>query len=114
MKKIKLPNFPKTIKIHVFKGESGRLLAKLTDFNVFTEADDLNSLFFQVNDLIYTYFDIPKKYQDGIQYIPSKAAQEHLIKTASAEKPNTQDIIVKSLYSIELLKRLCAGNSSFL
>lgn len=114
MKRVKLSKLPKSIKIHVFKGESGRLLARLTEFDVFTEADDLNSLFFQVNDLIYTYFDIPKKYQDDIQYIPSKSAQEQLIKTANAKKPNTQNIVVKSLYSPELLQRLGSGNLSFL
>lgn len=66
MKKTKLPKIPKTIQIDVRKGESGALLARLPEYDVFTEADDLNELFFQVNDLIYTYFDIPKEYQDEI------------------------------------------------
>ncbi len=75
---------PKTIRVHVVRGSSGALLATLTDFDVFTEADNLNDLFFQVNDLIVTLFDVPKKYQNETCYIPDKNTQQKLIKIASS------------------------------
>jgi len=70
--KKEFPQLPKTIKVDVSKGESGVLVAQLTEFEIFTEADTLNELWLQVNDLIYTYFDIPQKYQEHITYIPPR------------------------------------------
>lgn len=77
---------PASIQVDVSKGVSGTLLAKLSRYDVFTEADSLNELFLQVNDLIYTYFDIPKKLQEKIRYIPSPASQEKLIKISEQKK----------------------------
>lgn len=82
MKKFK--SLPQTIRVHVVKGSSGRLLATLIKYGVFTEADNLNDLFFQVNDLIITLFDVPKKYQNETCYIPDKNTQQKLIKIASS------------------------------
>lgn len=106
MAKQQLPKLPLKIKVDVFKGESGALLARLPEYDVFTQAEDLNNLLLQVNDLIYTYFDVPKKYQSDIQFVPSKEAQEHLIKVATKENSKPQNITIQSLYAPYLLEKL--------
>ncbi len=80
---MKLPKLPTTIKVDVKKGESGALVATLSEYDVSTQAHDLAHLFLQVNDLIYTFFDVPKKYQEGIRFNPSKEAQEKLMQVYS-------------------------------
>ena len=83
--------FPSKIHVSVKKGESGSLLVDLPELDIFTEADNLNDLFYQVNDLIYTYFDIPKKEQNNIRYIPSLSAQQLLIKIANEPMQNMSE-----------------------
>lgn len=99
-----LPKLPDKIRVSVIKGESGALLARLPDYDVFTEADNLNDLVFQVNDLIYTFFDVPKKYQDDIFFQPGRATQEELVKIASqpAHKSFSQ-INIRSYYSSQIM-----------
>lgn len=102
-KALNFPQLPSAIHVDVSKGTSGVLLAKLTQYNIFTEADSLNDLFLQVNDLIYTYFDVPKKYQGQITYIPPKTIQYELVKIASqtTTKSYTQ-FTVKPQYDLKL------------
>lgn len=88
MKKKDLLKLPQKIKVSVSKGESGCLVAQLPEFDIFTEADNLSHLFFQVNDLIYTYFNIPKKYQNEIYFRPPLHEQRRLIRIA--EQANTK------------------------
>jgi hypothetical protein len=78
----KLPQLPKAIQVDVTKGESGVLLVNLPEYTVFTEADTLNELFNQVNDLIYAFFDVPSEYQDKICYIPPRSVQADLVRIA--------------------------------
>lgn len=92
--------------VNVFKGESGALLAKLPEYDVFTEADNLSHLFLQVNDLIYTYFDIPKKYQDGIRFSPPKEAIEYLIKISNSTADRPKKITVQSFYAPYIIEKL--------
>jgi hypothetical protein len=65
-----LQHMPRKIRVRVTKGVSGALLAELPEYDVFTEADTLFELLVQVNDLIYTYFDLPSKYRGKIIYSP--------------------------------------------
>ena len=51
---------------------SGVFVIELPELDVFTEASSIEEIHDQVNDLIYTYFDIPKKYQGEIVYCPPK------------------------------------------
>lgn len=98
-----LPKLPDTIQVNVKKGESGALLARLPEYDVFTEADNLNDLVFQVNDLIYTYFDVPKKYQDSIFFRPLRATQEALMKIADRPALTSyRHVELRSLYSSEV------------
>ena len=73
-KKIDFPKIPNSIEVDVKKGETGVLVAQLPKYSIFTEGNDLNELFIQVNDLIYTYFDIPKRYQNKICFVPTVKA----------------------------------------
>ena len=73
---------PAHIAVQIQKGDSGVLVATLNEFNAVTEANDLNELFFNVNDLIYTIFDIPKKYQNEIQFLPTMEARVNMVRVA--------------------------------
>lgn len=106
-KKLELPQLPSNIQVDIMKGESGILLAKLPAYDVFTEADSLNELFGQVNDLIYAYFEVPKKFQDRIRYIPPREVQENLIRIAEQDSTKRySEFNVRSYYDISLLKGL--------
>lgn len=63
---------PQTIKVQIKKLPKGKLLAELIDFGVFTEAENEPELLSLINDLIYTYFDIPKELQREFHYEPKK------------------------------------------
>ncbi len=62
-KKYKIPQLPNSIKVDIKKGESGCYLAYLPEYDIFTESDSLEDIDFQINDLIYAFFDVPKKLQ---------------------------------------------------
>lgn len=110
-KKNDLPQLPSAIQVNVAKGESGALLANLPKFEVFTEADTLNELFMQVNDLIYALFDVPKTYQDKIYYIPPKEVQADLVKIAAQSTTKKySEFNVRPLYDIKLLDELRRAN----
>lgn len=110
MKVIKnLPNLPREIDVKVKKGSSGVLLAELPKYDIFTEADDLNHLFLQVNDLVYTYFDLPKKYHDQVHFIPPQSVQHQLI-SIEQEKPKKNEIFkMSTFYTPEFCKRVLNG-----
>lgn len=100
----KIPDF---LKVDVKKGETGVLIAELPDYGVFTEAEDLNELFGNVNDLMYTYFDIPKKYHDEICFVPNTSAREELVKVAHSDKTKTfSHVRINTFYTEDLYKRI--------
>lgn len=106
-KKIDFPQLPSVIQVDVSKGESGILLANLSKYDVFTEADNLNELFLQVNDLIYAYFEIPKKYQDKVCYVPPKGIQADLVRIAEQQTTKKySEFNMKPLYDATLLEAL--------
>lgn len=83
MTKTKKMLLPSHISVQIQKGDSGVLIAALDQYDAVTEASDLNELFFNVNDLIYTIFDIPKKYQKDIQFLPTLEARMNMIRVAN-------------------------------
>lgn len=100
---------PKTIIVKVRVGKSGCLTATLPKLGIFTEADDLTHLFFQVNDLIYTHFDVPKKYHGKINFVPSEVARLDLVSKMGTISKNkaiapARSIEVKTFYDSNLLK----------
>jgi predicted RNase H-like HicB family nuclease len=61
--------FPDTLNIYVRRSKDGGFYAAITSFpGCFTEADTLSELIGMVNDVVYTYFEIPQKY---LSYMPS-------------------------------------------
>ena len=63
---------PQTIKVRIKKLSKGKFFAELIDYGVFTEAENEHEIFSLVNDLIYTYFDIPKELQKEFYYRPKE------------------------------------------
>lgn len=107
---IDFTKIPNSLKADVKKGETGVLIAELPAFGVFTEADDLNELFINVNDLIYTYFDIPKRYQDKICFVPNVAAREELVKAAHENKTKAfSQVRINTFYTEDLCKSIMSA-----
>ena len=59
---------PSKIKVRITSGSSGRFIAELPEYGIHTEADSQSGLDYMINDLIYAYFDVPKKYWGRIWY----------------------------------------------
>lgn len=70
--KFKHADLPEEIEIKIIKTKQGNYIAELTDYDVFTQAKSFEELPYLVNDLIYTYFDIPKEVQKHIWYQPKR------------------------------------------
>jgi hypothetical protein len=109
-KKLVLPKLPEQIAVRVRKGSSGCLLAELPEYKVFTEAEDLNNLFLQVNDLIYTYFDVPRKFHDQISFMPPLSVRYALMRIAKQKKDTEESKFrVNTQYSPDLYRsNICA------
>ena len=69
MKDLKLPQ---SVKVKIKRLSKGKLFAELIEYGVFTEAENEEELFSLVNDLIYTYFDIPEELQKEFHYRPKE------------------------------------------
>lgn len=98
MKKSKRMSLPAHIAVRIQKGDSGVLVAMLDEFNAVTEANDLNELFFNVSDLIYTIFDIPKKYQNDIQFFPTMEARINMVRVAHSSPRQISEQISFGLF----------------
>ncbi len=72
MKKVALTQLPRRIEVRVKRGQSGAYIAELPELNIFTECDSLEDINPNVNDLIFTHFDIPRQMQNKIWYKPEK------------------------------------------
>lgn len=60
---------PHQITVRLVRDNSG-FVAELPEYNAHTEAEDIYELFYQVNDLIYSIFDIAPEFRKFIKYIP--------------------------------------------
>lgn len=65
---IKPLKLPRIIKVRIIQGKSGAFIAELPEYGIHTEADSRRGLDYMINDLIYAYFDVPKKYWGKIWY----------------------------------------------
>lgn len=72
-KKLNLPN---SIHVNISKGKSGVWIANLPKYDIFTEADNVWEIDNLINDLVFTYFDVPKELQASIRYVPSQPKEE--------------------------------------
>lgn len=68
MSQKKLFKLPKVIKVKIIKTKEGIFIAELPQYDIFTEGESLFELDYLINDLIYTFFDVPKKYHGKIVY----------------------------------------------
>lgn len=77
MKSLKtIDELPEVLEVRVLRNpKTGIWIAKIKNLDVFTEADDLIGLIYNINDLIYAFFDIPKDLQPKVWYMPSYLQQ---------------------------------------
>ena len=68
MSKKGLPKLPQSIKVRIIKTKEGVFIGELVEYDVFTEANSLQELDFNINDLICSFFDVPKKYYGKFVY----------------------------------------------
>lgn len=68
---------PHKIQARILRGKSGVFIAELPEYDVSTEADTLWALDDQINDLIFTLFEVPKKFQKLIRYV-SEASRKQI------------------------------------
>lgn len=78
MNKVKLP---KKIKVNVIKERGGVIFAELSEYGIFTEADTFQSLVFNVNDLVCSFFDVPEKLREKVWYNPPEALSRRFMET---------------------------------
>lgn len=102
-KKINFPKLPDKIIVDIKIGSMGRYLAYLPEYDIFTEANNPEHLFFQVNDLIYTFFDVPKKYQSEVFFVPPVKVRDELSKINGVKLP---EVKFQTVYSPLLFKDL--------
>ena len=82
---------PREITVKVARSTDGGFSAEALNFpNCFTEADTFSELIEMVNDAVYTYFDVPKKFISFMpNYLPAmKTAYDLLGFPARREKKN--------------------------
>jgi len=63
-------HLPSKVRVKVVREKSGNYFAELPEYDVFTEAGSVFGLIFNINDLIYTLFDIPKRDRAKVWYAP--------------------------------------------
>ncbi len=83
---------PENIKVNISR-EEGCFFAELPDYDCFTEADSIDELFTMVNDLIYEVFDVPRKIQTQIRYLPQRKPEKSKFLTVMT----TPDIFRRSV-----------------
>ena len=62
---------PAKVKVIVFHGKSA-WIAEVPEYDLHTEADSPVELEFMLNDLLFTFFDVPPQYRRHIRFIPEK------------------------------------------
>lgn len=60
---------PPSVKVKIDTDEDGVLGATLPEYDVFTEADSYIELEANINDLIFSLFDIPRKFKKEIRFV---------------------------------------------
>ena len=77
MPKFSLNKLPQRISVRILKTAEGNYIAELPEYDgVFTQASSLEELNYNINDLVMTYFDVPRKYHHLIWYRPIEKRSE--------------------------------------
>ena len=99
MKKIEFYKklLPEKLIVEIHRGDDNRLVAKIKNFpHCFTQAKDYDELIPMVNDVVYTYLEIPIKYMKELGYYVPQWQKKIL--EALSKKPGTLKL---SPYRIE-------------
>lgn len=68
---------PKKIKVGVLRNKkTGVFIAELPDYDIFTESDSFSGLVFAVNDLVNTFFGVPRKLWGKVWFMPPKEEKD--------------------------------------
>ncbi len=81
---------PSQIKVGIVREKDGTYFAELSDYRIFTEADSFRELIFNVNDLVYSFFDVKKEDRGKFWYLPPTEQQHE-------EKPQMNPILFNVL-----------------
>lgn len=92
-----LDQLPDRLSVTITKGKSGAFIGEIAELGVFTEVDDLKDLDFNINDLVFTYFDLPKKYYSSIWYKPTHPIVQHQAPAKTFSPYNFQVFVSPSL-----------------
>lgn len=96
MKKLKIiEQLPEELNVKISRNpKTGIWIASIKNLDVFTEADDLMGLIYNVNDLVYAFFDIPKKLQHKVWYKPPFIQEP----VAQQQKNQLEELIKFNIY----------------
>lgn len=86
---------PPTVQVKVTKTSEGSFIAVFPELpGCLTEADNVIDLIYQVNDAIYTYFDIPGKVLKdvGLVYTPPQEFLHDMAKLHSEDNKQEQKV----------------------
>jgi len=79
---------PETLSVKIHRGDGNRLVAEITNFpHCFTQAKDYDELIPMVNDVVYTYLEIPIKHMKELGYYVPQWQKKIL--EALSKKPGT-------------------------
>ena len=67
---MKKTNLPQKIKVKLIREDKGIIFAELPEYGIFTEADSFNELIINVNDLLWSFFDVKKGDRGSVWYLP--------------------------------------------
>jgi predicted RNase H-like HicB family nuclease len=84
---------PPTVRVKVVKTAEGSFIAVFPELpGCLTEADNVIDLIYQVNDAIYTYFDVPGKELKGVGlvYTPPQEFLHDMAKLSSGDNQQEQ------------------------
>lgn len=94
----KILDLPSSIQVKILRGKSC-FIAELPEYDISTEADSVEAIVNNVNDLIYAYFDVPKSMQKDFRYCPPQKVE-----------PNTERVKMPLLLVYQqYLDRNCFG-----
>ena len=99
MKEANLQDLPQVIRVQVKKFKKNQFFAELPKYKVFTEANSFLELIWNVNDLIFAFFDIPKSEQRKIWYLPPRKRKAKEQAAVIDKKQVNKAILFKVLYS---------------
>jgi hypothetical protein len=82
-------SLPNKILVSIHQGKSGAWIADLPKYDIFKEADSQIELDYFINDLIFSYFEVPDMVRKMIKYTPYP---EEVEQESRGKEPSWEDI----------------------